>query len=246
MTQFSQTNKVRVVVVDDSPLMLKMISGGLVSDGDIDVVGLAKDAQEARQLIKATNPDVVTLDVEMPGMNGLEFLEKIMSLRPMPVIMVSTLTTAGTDVTLNALDIGAVDAVAKPSGRDSLAVFGAELRQKVRMARSAKVQRREPGAARVRTAVNVASVGVPAISMNHGCELIAIGSSTGGVTAVTELVSCLPSNCPPIVITQHMPARFTSRFASRLGHQFPFDVKEAEEGELLRPGEFAHALSPRE
>lgn len=246
MSDFNRPPRTRVVVVDDSALMLKMISTGLEADGDIEVVGQAKSPQEARELIKRYNPDVVTLDVEMPGMNGLEFLEKIMSLRPMPVIMVSTLTTAGTDVTLNALHIGAVDAVPKPAGRDGLAKFGVELRQKVRMARSARVQRWQPKAAPAKAApTNIAPQRTLSVSNASGIELIAIGASTGGVSAIFDVVQGLASNCPPIVITQHMPARFTPRFAQRLGADFPFDVKEAEEGEIIHSGQIRVAPGDR-
>ncbi|MEM9428184.1 MAG: chemotaxis response regulator protein-glutamate methylesterase [Pseudomonadota bacterium] len=227
------TQRTRAVVVDDSPLMLKMITGALQEEGDIEVVAQAKDPHEARSLIKAHDPDVVTLDVEMPGMNGIEFLEKIMALRPMPVVMVSTLTSAGTDVTLNALQIGAVDAVAKPSGRDGLTRFGVELRQKVRAARNARVLRRpQPTASAPRPAAPPPAVPVG----NHGAEVIAIGSSTGGVTALNEVMAGIPPNAPPILITQHMPARFTSRFAARMNGQFSLDVREATDGEALRPG----------
>ncbi len=237
--------KTSVVVVDDSSLMLKMITSGLEAEGDIVVVGQAKNPHEARDMIKIHNPDVVTLDVEMPGMNGLEFLEKIMSLRPMPVIMVSTLTTAGTDVTLNALHIGAVDAVAKPAGREGLSIFGGELRQKVRMARNARVQRWTPTSQPNAGPKNIASSPVATVGNAHGVSLIAIGASTGGVSAIFDVIQGFPRNAPPIVITQHMPARFTPRFAARLGQQFPFDVKEAEDGETIHSGQIRVAPGDR-
>lgn len=229
---------VRVIVVDDSPLMLKMISSGLRAEGDIDVVAQAKDTREAREMIKKYNPDVVTLDVEMPGMNGLEFLEKIMSLRPMPVIMVSTLTKAGTEVTLSALQIGAVDAVAKPVGRDGLKTFSTELRHKVRMAKSARVSRWIPPTNVASTEKTITHQKLPEVTHAHQrCRLIAIGASTGGVTAIGELLAGIPANMPPIVITQHMPAQFTERFADRLNGRFPLDIKQARHGEFLTPGQ---------
>lgn len=235
MTPENSPKKIRVIVVDDSPLMLRMISSSLERDGDISVVACAQSPLEARELIKLHNPDLVTLDVEMPGMNGIEFLEKIMALRPMPVIMVSTLTAAGAEVTLTALQIGAVDAVAKPAGRDGLATFGEALRLKARTASKARVKRWAP---------NTAQKSAPAtsqrsriINMASGVELIAVGASTGGVGAIFDLLSHLPTEIPPIVITQHMPAQFTERFATRLNHQLEFNVAEAVDGESILPGQ---------
>ncbi|QHQ36888.1 protein-glutamate methylesterase/protein-glutamine glutaminase [Algicella marina] len=246
MTFTATGTRTRVVVVDDSSLMLKMITASLEAEGDIDVVGQARNPQEAREIIKRTDPDVVTLDVEMPGMNGLEFLEKIMSLRPMPVIMVSTLTKAGTDVTLSALHIGAVDAVAKPAGREGLAIFGNELRVKVRNSRGARVRKWVPAQGRATGSTNVGGRGGAApLSRISGVDLIAIGSSTGGVAALFDVVAGLPPNGPPIVITQHMPARFTGRFAARLGQQYAFDVKEAEHGEPIHAGQIRVAPGDR-
>ncbi|MHA3915783.1 protein-glutamate methylesterase/protein-glutamine glutaminase [Halovulum sp. GXIMD14793] len=229
----SGNSKIRVVVVDDSPLMLKMISSGLEQDGDIDVVATAQNPIDARSLIKAHDPDLITLDVEMPGMNGIEFLEKIMTLRPMPVIMVSTLTEAGADVTLQALQIGAVDAVAKPVGRQGLAEFGEELRRKARAASTARVQKWVPPTSASAT-LNSAALRLG--KTPSGCKLIAIGASTGGVSAIHDVLSGLPVDLPPIVITQHMPPQFTTRFADRLNNQLGFDVAEATEGEALKPG----------
>lgn len=228
-------NKIRVIVVDDSPLMLRMIASGLTRDGDIEVVACAKNPYEARELIKHHSPDLVTLDVEMPGMNGIEFLEKIMALRPMPVIMVSTLTVIGADVTLNALHIGAVDAVAKPSGREGLNIFGEELRQKARAASRATVNRWRPS--NTAACSSQPSYAADIAPLASGCKLIAIGASTGGVGAIYDLVSNLPNHVPPIVITQHMPAHFTGRFASRLNSQLNFDVAEAADGEALKAGQ---------
>lgn len=231
----SPAQPIRVVAVDDSQLMLTLVSRGLEEEGDIQVVGTAKNVQEARQVIKLSDPHVVTLDVEMPGMNGLAFLEKIMELRPMPVIMVSTLTASGTEVTLNALEIGAVDALAKPVGKDAVKTFARALRQKVRAASQAKVLRRSRQPAPV--AAPAAPRRAPPPAMAEGrTRLIALGASTGGVGALSELLHALPANTPPIVITQHMPAEFTGRFASRLNAQLPQDVGEGQDGEVLRPG----------
>ncbi|MEL6476970.1 MAG: chemotaxis response regulator protein-glutamate methylesterase [Pseudomonadota bacterium] len=231
---------VRVVVVDDSKLMRSMIQGALEAEGDMTCVGLAKDTVEARQIIKATDPDVVTLDVEMPGMNGLEFLEKIMTLRPMPVVMVSSLTQAGADITLAALEVGAVDAVAKPVGKGAAGRFATTLRSAVRTAARARVLRRGqsggPSGARG-NAINLRPK-APTASMPAGgfaTKLIAIGASTGGVAALGDLLEKMPPPLPPIVITQHMPPDFTNRFASRLNNLLRLDVAEARNGETLQP-----------
>ena len=231
---------ISVVVVDDSLLMRMMVRDALEKDGDIRVTGLARDTAEGRSLIKQCNPDVVTLDVEMPGMNGLEFLDKIMTLRPMPVIMVSSLTAQGADATLSALEIGAVDVAQKPVGRAEADRFGAILRDKVRMAAKATARRRgmdaRPAAPMHRPA---AAAQPPAPANNAGPwrrQLIAIGASTGGVAALSRLLAGIPPDSPPIVITQHMPANYTARFASRLGEQLGRDVSEARDGETIGPG----------
>ncbi|MDF2231122.1 chemotaxis-specific protein-glutamate methyltransferase CheB [Albimonas sp. CAU 1670] len=269
--------RVRAVVVDDSRLMRGIIKSALEAEGDVETVGLAGNVAEGRRLIKETDPDVVTLDVEMPGMNGLEFLEKIMTLRPTPVVMVSTLTAAGADATLAALSIGAVDVVRKPNGPDPMGAFGRELREKVRMAARAQVRRAgvarsavpdgppppsppaldsrrgqdRPHASPVRTRIDArepppihAAAADPAPpptteptaggAWRRG--LVAIGSSTGGVGAIAELLDGLPPDLPPVVITQHMPEGYTARFARRLREKYGRDVDEARDGEALRPG----------
>ena len=217
---------VRVLVVDDSATMRSLISAVLRRDPEISVVGTAADPLEARTAIKELNPDVITLDVEMPNMNGLEFLEKIMRLRPMPVVMVSTLTQAGTDVTLAALEIGAVDAVAKPApGVSAQEAFG-DLAEKVKIAARSRVralETREP------KAVDGAYRADP----NH---ILAIGASTGGVEALLTILSAFPANCPATVVTQHMPATFTKSFAARLDKMSGATVTEAEDGAPLKPG----------
>lgn len=220
--------QIRAVVVDDSRLMRSMISAALQAEGDIQCVGVAQDVQEARQLIKTVNPDVITLDVEMPGMNGLEFLGKIMTLRPMPVVMVSSLTQSGTEVTLAALEAGAVDAVAKPMGKGAATTFARRLREAVRAGARATVRRQT-------TPTRAAPTTLAGQSGPLALPLIAIGASTGGVAAIGELFSHLAPNLPPIVITQHMPPGYTERFASRLNSQLPFSVQEAQDGETLRP-----------
>jgi two-component system chemotaxis response regulator CheB len=215
---------VRVIVVDDSPTMRGLISALLKRDPEIDVIATAADTTEARALIKQFNPDVITLDVEMPGMNGLEFLEKIMRLRPMPVVMVSTLTQAGADATLSALDLGAVDCVGKPMVGVSENGFS-DLASKVKVAAGARV--------RSRNADQVRAVRTGFAGNGH---ILAIGSSTGGVEALGTILSTFPANCPPTVVTQHMPPMFTRSFADRLNRICKPSVSEANHGDPIEPG----------
>jgi len=216
-------NPIRVLVVDDSPTMRALIARQLSTESDIQVIGEAGDPLEARTAIKALNPDVVTLDIEMPNMNGLEFLARLMRLRPTPVIMVSTLTQRGAEATLEALELGAVDCIGKPAGGQS-GEFNS-LAEKIRIAAKAKVRER----------VEAAPVSRPE-SYSFGAEVIAIGASTGGVEALMTVLRNFPANCPPTVITQHMPANFTSSFAARLDRSSAPSVQEAFDGARLEPG----------
>ncbi len=222
---------VRVLVVDDSATMRSLITAALERDPEIEVVAQACDPLEAREAIKLLNPDVITLDVEMPKMNGLDFLEKIMRLRPTPVIMVSNLTSLGTSVTIRALEIGAVDCVAKPSPQN-LHTFD-ELAAKVKDAASAHVHRYSHGAAPAREA-KVPVVPQPSFKWNG--RMVAIGSSTGGVEALIKIISQFPKNCPPTVITQHMPPLFTKSLAARMDRICEPQVSEAFDGAPLAPG----------
>ncbi len=232
--------KTRVLVVDDSRTMRSLICLALSRDPDIEVVGEAADPLEARNAMKTLDPDVLTLDVEMPNMNGIEFLSKIMHLRPTPVIMVSNLTHAGTEATIAALEIGAVDCVAKPMPGEK-EIF-ADLPLKVKAAAGvrqhlARVPRQEGAHAHKDAAADYMPDG----------KLVAIGASTGGVEALITLLSEFPQNCPPTVITQHMPATFTKSFAERLDRLCAPHVTEAVEGAplvqgqiYLAPGSIAH------
>jgi two-component system chemotaxis response regulator CheB len=215
----------RVLVVDDSPTMRGLITAVLNSDPEVSVVGQAGDALEARAAIKQLNPDVVTLDIEMPNMNGLEFLEKIMRLRPMPVIMVSTMTHHGANATLAALEIGAFDCVGKPVPGDSRPFI--DLAEKVKAAARS---------AHRRTTYTTAPVVSPAKEYKVGRKLVAIGSSTGGVEALIAVLQKFPQNCPPTVITQHMPSTFTKSFAERLNRICAPVVQEATDGARLEIG----------
>ena len=220
------TAPVRVLVVDDSLTMRGLISAALKSDPEIEVVGTAADPIEARAAIKALNPDVVTLDVEMPNMNGLEFLEKIMRLRPMPVVMVSTLTQAGAEITLEALEMGAVDAVGKPGAGVTAVEAFAELTTKVKTAARSRV--------RTRSLVNPADRRTDyKAAPDH---ILAIGASTGGVEALLTILSTFTADCPATVVTQHMPASFTGSFAARLDKASGASVSEAVDGAILKPG----------
>ena len=219
-------SNVRVLIVDDSPTMRGLIAAALRRDPEIEVVGSAADPLEARTLIKELNPDVITLDVEMPNMNGLEFLEKIMRLRPMPVVMVSTLTQAGAEITLAALEMGAVDAVGKPSAGVTAMEAFADLTLKVKTAARSRVRARAPAEApRPRPDYRSAR--------DH---VLAIGASTGGVEALLTILSAFPADCPATVVTQHMPATFTGSFAARLDKASAATVSEAVDGAPLIPG----------
>lgn len=214
----------KVLVVDDSATMRALISQQLRSDPGIVVVGEAADPLQARQAIKALNPDVITLDIEMPNMNGLDFLERLMRLRPTPVVMVSTLTQRGAEATLAALELGAVDCIGKPAGTSG-GDF-ASLCAKVKIAAQARL--------RDSRARNASSVPEPAYTPGGG--LVAVGASTGGVEAILTLLSAFPANCPPTVITQHMPASFTGSFAARLDRACAPHVSEARQGAPLMTG----------
>lgn len=213
----------RVLVVDDSATMRALIRAALGRRSDLTVVGEAGDPLEAREAIRALSPDVITLDVEMPNMNGLEFLERLMRLKPMPVVMVSTLTQRGAEATLAALELGAVDCVGKPTGPNDDSFE--------RLADTVAV------AARARPmAPQARSLSAPTQSYNPGDRIVALGASTGGVEALLTVLSGFPANCPPTVITQHMPPNFTASFAARLDRVCAPTVTEATEGAELRPG----------
>jgi two-component system chemotaxis response regulator CheB len=220
------TRPVRTLIVDDSASMRATLKRMLSSDPGIEVVGMAPEPFAARDMIKALNPDVMTLDVEMPGMDGLSFLERIMRLRPMPVVMCSTLTARGAQVTIEALRLGAVDYVTKPSGTpDDIERDAALLCEKVKAA-ARSVARAGPQRLPVQ----------PSAAGQCAGKVIAIGSSTGGVEALFSLLPALPEDCPPVLIVQHMPAVFTASFAERLNGECRVQVVEAVDGTPVMPG----------
>lgn len=230
----NRSQPIKVVVVDDSALIRALLAHIIDSESDMEVVGAAPHPLIARQMIKQFNPDVVTLDIEMPEMDGLDFLEKIMRLRPMPVVMLSTLTEKGSDATLRALELGAVDFIAKPKTdvKKGIEDFAHEITTKVRAAADSRVR---PLVARPAGSGPKAS----ALLGNRRAsteKIIAIGASTGGTEAIREVLESLPPDSPGIVITQHMPAGFTKSFAQRLDGLCRISVKQAENGERILPG----------
>jgi len=230
--------KTRVVVVDDSALVRSLLTEIINKQPDMECVGAAADPFVAREMILELNPDVITLDVEMPRMDGIDFLGKLMRLRPMPVVMVSTLTERGADVTLRALELGAVDFVAKPKigVADGLKLLAHEITDKVRIAAKAHLRRAVvPAAGGV---ANAPRVSAPPASIGRLSteKIIFIGASTGGTEATKEVLMNLPPDCPAVVITQHMPQGFTKSYAARLDGVCKVRVAEARDGERILPG----------
>jgi len=224
------SNRIKVLCVDDSALIRDLLSEIINSQPDMEVVAVAPDPLVARDLIKQHNPDVLTLDVEMPRMDGLDFLERLMRLRPMPVLMVSSLTQAGSEITLRALELGALDFVAKPSLgiRSGMLEYANDIAEKIRAAAKSR-----PRQARQAQAAPRAALKAPLVSSE---KLIIIGASTGGTEAIRAVLEPLPANSPAILITQHMPGGFTRSFAERLNRLCSITVKEASDGERVLPG----------
>ena len=234
---------IKVLIVDDSALMRGILSEVINSAPDLEVVGVAPDPIVARDLIKTLNPDVLTLDIEMPKMDGLDFLARLMRLRPMPVVMISSLTQRGSEATLQALELGAVDFVPKPrlDSRAGIEAYRVEICDKVRCAFGARPRvpqmtssplkpllREPPGA------INGLPGGLPSQVLHE--RLVLIGASTGGTEAIKEVICSMPEQMPAILMVQHMPEMFTSSFAKRLDGLCRLRVKEAEHGERVVPG----------
>ena len=224
---------IKVLIVDDSSLIRRIMTKILSAEDEIEVVGSAKDAYDALDKIKQLQPDVITLDVEMPKMDGITFLSNLMRLHPLPVVMVSALTDAGADVTLKALELGAVDFVSKPkmSIQNNITAYADEIIRKVKAAARANIK----------VGYSVAPAKSPAkgsssLKFNTTEMIIAIGASTGGTEAIKDILFQLPSNMPGIVISQHIPATFSRAFAERLNQNSAMAVCEASEGQQILPG----------
>ncbi|MEC9406302.1 MAG: chemotaxis response regulator protein-glutamate methylesterase [Pseudomonadota bacterium] len=220
----------RVLIVDDSALVREVLTEMIGSAPDLDVVGVARDPYDAREKIKALNPDVLTLDVEMPRMDGLTFLDNLMRLRPMPVVMVSSLTERGADITLRALELGAVDFVTKPAVgiASGLKAYTEQLRDKLRAASRARPRQRRAAAARDEVVV--------ARAYRTTDQLICVGASTGGTEALRVLLERMPPDAPAMVMTQHIPAAFSASLAARLDGISPMRVCQARDGQPITPG----------
>jgi two-component system chemotaxis response regulator CheB len=229
--------KVKVLVVDDSALMRQLISGMIDAQPDMEVVGVASDPYIARDKIKQLNPDVLTLDIEMPRMDGITFLKNLMRLRPMPVIMISTLTEAGAEITLEALRIGAFDFITKPkeNAGKTIVQYEEDLVAKIRSAAGVNVSELERRSERAKDAPVKPTQKFPDYNPRGG-QWIAIGASTGGTEAIKEVLLGLPANCPPVVITQHIPPQFSLSFAQRMNTLCAMAVHEAEDGQKILPG----------
>lgn len=217
--------KIKVLIVDDSALIRNMLSQIINASPFLEVIGTSEDPFDAREKIKKLNPDVITLDVEMPRMDGLTFLKNIMRLRPMPVLMISTLTEKGSEITLKALELGAVDFVEKPkvSVADKLSLLAEEIVTKIRITARANISAHN-STDKIRISTAMPSLGKK--TLKDDISIIAIGASTGGVEATKQLLSALPKEMPPIVIAQHMPPGFTSSYADRLDKHLSAKVIE--------------------
>ncbi len=232
--------KIRVLVIDDSALIRSVMKEIIDREKDMECVGAAPDPLVAREMIKSLNPDVLTLDVEMPKMDGLDFLERLMRLRPMPVVMVSTLTERGSNITFRALELGAVDFVSKPKmdiarGMEEYAI---DITDKIRAAAQSHVHAKKAAPPMVVQEKLSADAILPSVAGRFSTteKLIIIGASTGGTEAIKDVLTRLPADVPGILVTQHMPENFTKSFAERLNTLCKISVKEAEHNERVLPG----------
>jgi len=228
--------KIRVLIVDDSRMIRDVLKDILAEQPDIEVVGAAADAFEARDMMRTLNPDVITLDVEMPKMNGLDFLDKLMRAKPTPVVMISSFTERGSEVTFRALELGAVEFVTKPKLNEQTPDdYGDMIAEKIRAARHARL--RQPRHANPEETILPLPAKRPVPrGVKTSDKLIAVGASTGGTEAIREFLTGMPQDCPGIVIVQHMPENFTRMFAERLNGLCAINVKEAEHNDPILPG----------
>jgi two-component system chemotaxis response regulator CheB len=222
------TRPIRVLIVDDSAIVRKILTEALTGEADLEVVGTAPDPYVARDKILALRPDVLTLDIEMPRMDGLTFLKKLMHFHPMPVVVISSLTQPSCRTAVEALELGAVEVLAKPGGPYSVGELRNSLASKIRTAAVSRVRLPQPAVERSSTASSPAAL--------PGDTVIAIGASTGGTEAIVQVLTKLPASTPGIVIAQHIPPHFSRAFAARLNEICALNVKEAEDGDVLRPG----------
>jgi two-component system chemotaxis response regulator CheB len=232
------TDKIKVLIVDDSRMIRDVLTDILREQPDIEVVGGAADAFEARDMIRDLKPDVLTLDVEMPKMNGLEFLDKLMRAKPMPVVMISSFTETGSEVTFRALELGAVEFVTKPKLNEQTPDdYGRMIADKIRAAKSARLRapRRADPADTVSMPVAQPKKPVPR-GVKTSERVIVVGASTGGTEAIREFLVGMPQDCPGILVVQHMPENFTRMFAERLNGLCRITVKEAEHNDPILPG----------
>ncbi|OUS29663.1 chemotaxis response regulator protein-glutamate methylesterase [Gammaproteobacteria bacterium 45_16_T64] len=230
-------DKIKVLVVDDSMVIRQLLKQMINAEPDMEVVGTAADPIIARDKIKQLNPDVITLDIEMPRMDGITFLRNLMRLRPMPVVMISTLTEAGAAITMEALDIGAFDFVPKPKENlgKGLESYAADVTAKLRASIQANLGELERRSKRSSSDRPKAILKVTDYAPRAG-QIIAIGASTGGTEAIKDVLMGLPANCPPVVITQHIPERFSASYAARMNSCCSMTVHEAENNQKLMPG----------
>jgi len=225
---------IKVLVVDDSAVVRQVLSKELAKARDIEVVGTATDPYVARDKILKLQPDVITLDIEMPRMDGLTFLTKLMKYYPLPVIVVSSLTPKGSDMALRALELGAVDIVSKSGSSFSVAQISRELITKVRVAATVRFTKETQAERAVAPARSIAYDSSAMLRTTH--KILAIGASTGGTEAIRKIIQALPVTTPATVICQHMPAKFTTSFAQRLNEMSQMEVREAKNNDLLAPG----------
>jgi two-component system, chemotaxis family, protein-glutamate methylesterase/glutaminase len=227
---------IRVLIVDDSAIVRKILTDTLSAEPDFEVVGSAPDPFVARDKILALHPDVITLDIEMPRMDGLTFLKKLMHFHPMPAVIISSLAQPSCRAAIQALELGAVEVLAKPAGPYSVGELRDTLAAKIRAAASARLQPPQQHATTAAAPVATPPTILPAVSSQSLSSIIAIGASTGGTEAIATVLRAFPKETPGIVVVQHIPPQFSRAFAGRLNEMCQIDVKEAQDGDTLRPG----------